>query len=480
MHKSMARYETVIGLEIHAQLLTRTKLFCSCSVAFGSLPNSNVCPVCLGWPGALPVMNARAAELAVRAALALGCDINRVSEFSRKQYFYPDLPKGYQISQYDAPFSTRGRLDIDIDGERKTVGITRVHLEEDAGKNVHGRGGQSIVDLNRAGTPLIEIVGDPDLRSGAEAAAYMRTVRDIIVFAGVNDGNLEEGSFRCDANVSLRPRGQAELGTRVELKNLNSFRFVQRAIEAEVARQTAVLDGGGRVQQETRSYDPERNLTRSLRGKADAHDYRYFPDPDLPPLVLEPGLIEEQRAALGELPAARRQRYMSLGVTEAAAATLTSHPRIAQFFDEVHASYGDAAKASNWVVTEVLRGTKTHGLDAHFPVNPRQVAELLQLIEQGDISGKQAKEVYQEVEGSERMPSDVVAKRGLRVVSDADALRPLCERVLAEHPNAVATYRSGKTGTLGFFVGQVMKATKGSANPQMVSDMLKLLLDRPE
>lgn len=472
----MARYETVIGLEIHAQLLTRTKLFCSCSVAVGQTPNSNVCPVCLGWPGSLPAINERAVRLAVRAALALGCGIRPRSEFSRKQYFYPDLPKGYQISQFDQPFSTRGQLTFDLEGETRTAGITRVHIEEDAGKNLHGRGGLSIVDLNRAGTPLIEIVGEPDLRSSAEAAAYMRAVRDILVFAGVNDGNLEEGSLRCDANVSIRPFGQTKFGTRVELKNLNSFRFVQRAIDTEVARQTAIIDAGGQVTQETRQYDPDKNVTRSLRGKADAHDYRYFPDPDLPPLVLDDALVGEERQAIGELPAQRRTRYVALGVSDSAAATLTSHPAVARFFDEVVAAYPQPQKASNWIVTEVLRGTKTHGLEAQFPVKPTQVAELLQLVESGDISGKQAKEVYLALEGTDQSPLQVVETRGMRVVSDDGALRPLIEKVLADHPAAVETYRSGKTGTLGFFVGQVMKLTKGSANPKLVNELLTELL----
>lgn len=472
----MARYETVIGLEIHAQLLTRTKLFCSCPVAVGQTPNSNVCPTCLGWPGSLPAINGRAVRLAVRAALALGCGIRPHSEFSRKQYFYPDLPKGYQISQFDQPFSSRGQLEVDVDGTPRVAGITRVHIEEDAGKNVHGRGGQSVVDLNRAGTPLIEIVGEPDLRSSAEAAAYMRAVRDILVFAGVNDGNLEEGSLRCDANVSIRPFGQEKYGTRVELKNLNSFRFVQRAIDTEVARQTAIIDAGGKVVQETRQYDPDKNITRSLRGKADAHDYRYFPDPDLPPLVLTDALVEEERRAVGELPVARRARYVALGVSEAAAGTLTSHPRIAQFFDDVLTDFPQAQKASNWIVTEVLRGTKTHGLDAQFPVTPAQVAQLLKLVDAGDISGKQAKDVYLAIEGTDQDPLQVVEARGMRVVSDDGALRPLIEKVLADNPAAVETYRSGKTGTLGFFVGQVMKLTKGSANPKLVSDLLTELL----
>lgn len=477
----MTAYEPVIGLEIHAQLLTQTKLFCGCSVRFGELANSNVCPVCLGWPGALPVINAQAVKLAVQAALALNCTVHERSIFARKQYFYPDLPKGYQISQYEQPFSSRGYLDIEVDGVPQRAGITRVHMEEDAGKNVHGLGGNSVVDLNRAGTPLIEIVGDPDLHSSAAAAAYMRALRDVLLYLGVNDGNLEEGSFRCDANVSIRPRGETRLGTRVELKNLNSFRFVQKAIDSEIARQAAILDSGGEVVQETRSYDPDRNVTKSLRSKAEAHDYRYFPDPDLPPLVIESSLIEQQRVRLPELPSERRKRYVeALGLTPKAAITLTAHPRVAEFFEACLGHFDAPQKVANWVQTEVLRQVKTHGLEADFPVTPVQVAQLLELVERGDISGKQAKEVYAAIEGSERMPNEIVEQRGLRVVSDDAALLPICQRVIADNPQAVATYRGGKTGTLGFFVGQVMRATKGSGNPQKVSEMLRKLLDETD
>lgn len=477
----MTAYEPVIGLEIHAQLLTQTKLFCGCSVRFGELANSNVCPVCLGWPGALPVINAQAVKLAVQAALALNCTVHERSIFARKQYFYPDLPKGYQISQYEQPFSSRGYLDIEVDGVPQRAGITRVHMEEDAGKNVHGLGGNSVVDLNRAGTPLIEIVGDPDLHSSAAAAAYMRALRDVLLYLGVNDGNLEEGSFRCDANVSIRPRGETRLGTRVELKNLNSFRFVQKAIDSEIARQAAILDSGGEVVQETRSYDPDRNVTKSLRSKAEAHDYRYFPDPDLPPLVIESSLIEQQRVRLPELPSERRKRYVeALGLTPKAAMTLTAHPRVAEFFEACLGHFDAPQKVANWVQTEVLRQVKTHGLEADFPVTPVQVAQLLELVERGDISGKQAKEVYAAIEGSERMPNEIVEQRGLRVVSDDAALLPICQRVIADNPQAVATYRGGKTGTLGFFVGQVMRATKGSGNPQKVSEMLRKLLDETD
>jgi aspartyl-tRNA(Asn)/glutamyl-tRNA(Gln) amidotransferase subunit B len=472
----MTDYEPVIGLEVHAQLLTRTKLFCGCSTNFGATPNTNVCPVCLGLPGSLPVLNESAVSMAVRAALALGCTIEEKSIFARKNYFYPDLPKGYQISQYEEPFSKHGSLEIELDGALRRVGITRVHMEEDAGKNVHGVGGDSLVDLNRAGVPLVEIVGEPDLRSSAEAAAYLRALRDVLVFIGVNDGNLEEGSFRCDANVSLRPRGASKFGTRCEIKNINSFRFVQRAIDAEIARQTAILDAGGTIVQETRSFDPDTGRTKTLRSKEDAHDYRYFPEPDLPPLALEHAFVAEQKTALPELPAAMRRRFVEeLKLPPAAALTLTGHPGYARFFAAACAGFDDPVKVANWVVNEVLRGAKSHGLEATFTVTPAQVAELLKLVESGDISGKQAKEVLSAIEGTDRSPRAVVDERGMRVVSDTGALEAACQRVIAAHPEQVASIRAGKKGVLGFLVGQVMKETKGSANPKLVNQLLEKL-----
>jgi aspartyl-tRNA(Asn)/glutamyl-tRNA(Gln) amidotransferase subunit B len=473
----MTDYEPVIGLEVHAQLLTKTKLFCGCSTNFGAAPNTNVCPVCLGLPGSLPVLNGAAVALAVRTALAVGCSIEEKSIFARKNYFYPDLPKGYQISQYEEPFSQHGSLDIEVDGVKKRVGITRVHMEEDAGKNVHGMGGDSLVDLNRAGVPLVEIVGEPDLRSSAEAAAYLRALRDLLVFIGVNDGNLEEGSFRCDANVSLRPRGTEKFGTRCELKNINSFRFVQRAIDAEIARQTALLDAGQKIIQETRSFDPDTGQTATLRSKEDAHDYRYFPEPDLPPVALDAAFVAKQRDALGELPAAMRQRFVeALRLPPAAALTLTQHPGYARFFEAACKSFAEPVKVANWVVNEVLRGAKVHGLEATFSVNPQQVGELLALVEQGEISGKQAKEVYALLEGTDRSPRAVVDERGLRVVSDSGAIQGACERVLAAYPDQAASVRAGKKGVIGFLVGQVMKETKGSANPKLVNEVLEKLL----
>jgi aspartyl-tRNA(Asn)/glutamyl-tRNA(Gln) amidotransferase subunit B len=475
----VTEYEVVIGLEVHAQLLTKTKLFCPCSVQVGSQPNQNVCPVCLGLPGSLPVGNRQAIELGVRAALALGCTIARTSIFARKN-FYPDLPKGYQISQFEEPFSTDGELELEVDGVRRRAHIQRVHFEEDAGKNVHGVGGDSLVDLNRAGTPLIEIVGAPDLRSSAEAAAYLRALRDILMFVGANDGNLEEGSFRCDANVSIRPQGSTALGTRTELKNINSFRNVQRAIDAEVARQVSIVEEGGRVEQQTRAYDPDTGQTRPLRSKADAHDYRYFPEPDLPPLVLDEALVAAQRSAIGELPNALRVRWAGeWGLSPSAVATLSQHPEYARFFHAVCAQFPHPIKAANWIQTEVLRDTQSHGLGAQFPVRPEQVAELLALVEAGKISGAQAKKVYASLVGSNRSATDVVAELGMSVVSDDAELRPICQRVVDENERTVAQYRAGKTGLLGFFVGQVMKQTQGRANPQLVSRLLGEMLGTP-
>jgi aspartyl-tRNA(Asn)/glutamyl-tRNA(Gln) amidotransferase subunit B len=471
------RYEPVIGLEVHAQLLTRTKAFCGCSTTYGAPPNTQVCPVCLGLPGALPVLNGEAVRLAVRTALALSCTLRKESRFARKNYFYPDLPKGYQISQYDEPFSDRGYLDIEAGSDRtKRVGITRVHMEEDAGKSVHA-GRLSVVDLNRSGVPLVEIVGDPDLRSAAEAAEYLRTLRDVLVFIGVNDGNLEEGSFRCDANVSIRPVGETRLGTRVELKNINSFRFVERAIEHEIERQTAVLESGGRIVQETRGWNEDAGTTFSMRSKEEAQDYRYFPDPDLPPLVLEDAFVAGIRAAMPELPRDKRRRFVDeLGLSPYAAQVLTCHPRIAAFFEEAATLHGHATRVANFVQSEVLRDVQTHGLTADVPVSAGQVAALLDLVARGAISGKQAKEVYSKIAGTDRAPADVVDELGIKQVSDTAALEALCRRLVEQNPKQADQFRSGKANVLGFFVGQVMKETKGAANPQLVNDILRKLL----
>jgi len=473
----MTTYEAVIGLEVHAQLLTRSKAFCSCSTAFGAAPNTQVCPTCLGLPGALPVLNGEAVAMAVRTALALGCTLRPVSRFARKNYFYPDLPKGYQISQYDEPFSDRGHLDIEIGEATKRVGITRVHMEEDAGKNVHDRGDSSIVDLNRSGVPLVEIVGEPDLRSGAEAAEYLRTLRDVLVFLGVNDGNLEEGSFRCDANVSIRPVGETKLGTRVELKNINSFRFVHKAIDGEAARQEAVIASGGRVVQETRGWDEKSGTTFTLRSKEEAQDYRYFPEPDLPPLVLDDVFVARVRASMPELPRDKRARFVAeLKLTPYAAGVLTQHPRVAAFFEEAATLHGDAVRVANFVQSEVMRDVVTHGLHADLPIGAKQLAALLRIVDNGTISGKQAKDVYAKMAKTDAMPETIVAELGMKQVTDAGAIEQICKRVVEASPKQAEQLRAGKTALLGFFVGQVMKETKGSASPAIVNDVLKRLL----
>jgi aspartyl-tRNA(Asn)/glutamyl-tRNA(Gln) amidotransferase subunit B len=470
------RYEAVIGLEVHAQLSTRTKAFCGCSTAYGAPPNTQVCPVCLGLPGALPVLNGEAVRLAVRTALALSCEIRRESRFARKNYFYPDLPKGYQISQYDEPLSDKGRLRIDVDGKTRDVGITRVHMEEDAGKSVHA-GRFSVVDLNRSGTPLVEIVGEPELRSAAEAAEYLRTLRDVLVFIGVNDGNLEEGSFRCDANVSIRPEGETKLGTRVELKNINSFRFVEKAISHEIRRQASVLDAGGKIVQETRGWSEDDGSTYSLRSKEEAQDYRYFPDPDLPPLVVSDAFVEEVRARMPELPRDKRERFVSqMGLSEYAAQVVTGHPRVAGFFEEAAALHGNPTKVANFVQSEVMRDIKTHGLEAQIPLSARQLADLLAMVDSGAISGKQAKEVYAKIANTEKSPADVVGELGMQQVSDAGAIEAICRQVVERSPKQVEQLKAGKSAVMGFFVGQVMKETKGSANPQLVNEVLKKLL----
>jgi len=471
------QYEPVIGLEVHAQLLTKTKAFCSCSTEFGAPPNTHVCPTCLGLPGALPVLNGEAVRMAVRAALALGCTIRETSVFARKNYFYPDLPKGYQISQYDLPYSEHGHLDIEVGGESKRVRILRVHMEEDAGKNFHDRGDDSIVDLNRSGTALIEIVGEPDLRSGAEAAEYLRTLRDILVFLGVNDGNLEEGSFRCDANVSIRPVGQEKYGTRTELKNINSFRFVEKAIQYEIERQESVLTNGGKITQETRGWDEKSGTTYSLRSKEAAQDYRYFPEPDLPPLKLDEAFIARVRAEMPELPREKRARFVSeFSLPAAAAEVLTSHPRIAAFFEEAATLHGDAVRVGNFVQSEVLRDVTTHGLTASIPVTVRQVVDLLKLVDSGKISGKQGKEVYAKIKGTEKSPEDLVKDLGMSQVTDVKAIEAVCEKVIAANPKQAEGIKGGKMGLMGFFVGQVMKETGGSANPALVNETLKRLL----
>ncbi len=481
-------YEPVIGLEVHCQLLTESKIFCGCSTRFGAPPNTNVCPVCLGMPGTLPVLNRRAVEFALRAALALDCDIHAGSIFARKNYFYPDLPKGYQISMYDRPLAVGGHLDIDAGGGTRRIGITRIHMEEDAGKLLHegfpDSETKSYVDFNRSGVPLIEIVSEPDLRSPGEAHAYYSSLRSALVYIGVTDGNMEEGSLRCDANVSLRPRGQTALGTKAELKNLNSFKFVQHALEHEIRRQTDLLSRGDRVVQETRLYDPAEDRTYPMRSKEEAHDYRYFPEPDLPPLRVETGWIDEVRRDLPELPAARRQRFVKeWGLKEQSAHVLTASRAIADYFEATATAAGDGQAAANWIETEVLRKVKEGRAEIQaagdIPLGPDRLGKLVAMIRDGTISGKIAKEVFEAIYDTGDDPAEVVRARGLGQVTDEGPIRAAIARVLAENPDQLAKYRAGKTALLGFFVGQVLKATGGKANPALVNRLLKESLDRP-
>ena len=483
------QYEAVIGLEVHAQLLTKSKLFCGCSASFGAPPNTQVCPVCLGLPGSLPVPNREAVHLAMRAGLALGCSIDRQSRFARKNYFYPDLAKGYQISQFDLPLNRAGKLKIEGDDGEREVEIQRIHMEEDAAKNLHGAGGadDTLVDYNRGGVALTEIVGAPDLRSAAEAESYLRRLREILMFARVNDGNLEEGSFRCDANVSIRPVGSEKLGTRTELKNINSFRFVRKAIEYEIQRQEIVLAQGGTITQETRTWNEALGKTVTMRSKEEAHDYRYFPDPDLPPIEIDDAELLRAEESLPELPAAMRERFMrELGLTAYDAAVLTGHPEVARYFEQVARAVvqetgedkGAAGKRSgNFVQAEVLRYVETEGLVAKFPVPPARVAALIALVQKGTLSGKMAKDVFELMRETDREPSAIIAERGLAQVSDVGAIEEAVRAVLASSAKQLAQYKGGNEKLFGFFVGQVMKATKGSANPVLVNETLKRLLE---
>ncbi len=478
----MARsdWEVIIGLEVHAQLLTASKVFCSCSTAFGGEPNSQTCPVCLGMPGSLPVLNRKVVELAVRAGVATGCEIRRESVFARKNYFYPDLPKGYQISQADKPLCEHGRLVFDTAEGEKTAGITRIHVEEDAGKNTHDpEGGPSRVDLNRAGVPLIEIVGEPDLRSSEEAAEYLKALRDIVVYLGVNDGNLEEGSFRCDANVSVRKRGETELRNRVELKNINSFRFVRQAIELEIDRQIEVWSEGGTVVTETRLFDPQKGVTRAMRTKEDAQDYRYFPEPDLLPLRISDEWIESIRASLPELPRAKAQRFQAnYGLSAYDAGVLVAEQAIADWFEEAVAAYGGSAKTvANWVINEVLRLVKDsrEGIAASR-ATPSKLAALLALLDARTINAAGAKQILEEVHGTGAEPAEVMAARGLEQISDTGAIDAAVEKVLAANPDPVKKYQEGKKNLLGFFMGQVMRELKGQGDPKVVTEAIKARL----
>jgi aspartyl-tRNA(Asn)/glutamyl-tRNA(Gln) amidotransferase subunit B len=473
-------FEPVIGLEVHAQLKTRTKIFCGCSAEFGAPPNTHVCPVCLGMPGVLPVLNRAVVECALRMALATGCTIARQSRFARKNYFYPDLPKGYQISQYELPIAEHGHVDLESGGTPQRIRIRRIHMEEDAGKLNHDpHRPVSRVDLNRAGVPLIEIVSEPDIGSPDAAGDYLRQLRAIVRYLDVCDGNLEEGSFRCDANVSLRPRGSEALGTRTELKNLNSFRFVEKAIEHEIGRQREVLLEGGRIVQETRLWDSNLGRTVAMRGKEEAHDYRYFPDPDLLPLIIDEEWIERVRRGLPELPAARKARFVEQhGLPAYDAGILTSDRELADYFEECLKRFPDAKSVSNWVMGPLLGLLNAAGRSVeHSPIPPAGLAALLELVGSGAISAKSAREVFEEMAASGRSAEAIVAERGLTQISDAAAIEALLREILVRHPKEVEAYRGGKSKLMGFFVGEAMKATRGQANPKTVNAILKKMLE---
>jgi aspartyl-tRNA(Asn)/glutamyl-tRNA(Gln) amidotransferase subunit B len=471
----LSDFQPVIGLEVHAQLLTASKLFSGASTAFGAAPNTQTTVVCLGLPGVLPVLNEKAVDFAIRAGLALNCTINLRSEWSRKHYFYPDLPKGYQITQYDRPICEHGVVVFDGPAGEQRVRVRRIHMEEDAGKSVHDAAdGLTLVDLNRAGTPLVEIVSEPDLRSADEAVEYLKALRDILVYLGVNDGNLEEGSFRCDANVSVMRKGATELGTRCELKNLNSFRFIKQAIEHEIARHVDVIEGGGAIEQETRLFDPNRGETRSMRSKEDAHDYRYFPEPDLPPLVVSEERVAAAKAALPELPRARRRRYVeALKLPEYDAGVLTADRAMADLFEACVAEGCDPKKTSNWFMGELSRLLNESGQAvAAVRFTPKQLKALLAAVEGDTISGAAAKDVFADMFRTGREPADIIAEKGLAQSQDTGALEAAIDQVIAGNAKNVEQYRSGNTKVLGFFVGQVMKALGGKGNPKKVNELL--------
>ncbi len=472
-----AAWETVIGLEIHAQLATRSKIFSGAATAYGAAPNTQACLVDLGYPGVLPVLNGEVVRMAVKFGLAVGAQIAPRSVFARKNYFYPDLPKGYQISQYELPIVEHGELTIrDGEGREKRIGITRAHLEEDAGKSIHeGLDAFSGIDLNRAGTPLLEIVSEPDLRSAAEAVAYMRRIHSIVRYLEISDGNMQEGSFRCDANVSVRPRGDDRLGTRTELKNLNSFRFVEKAINFEVERQIDLLEDGGRVVQETRLYDADRDETRPMRGKEEANDYRYFPDPDLLPVEIDPAFVEQVRETLPELPDAKRERFVSdYGLKPEDAEVLTQSRALADYFEEAAASAADARQAANWVTGELSAALNRDGLDVTASRIPAAaLGGLLERIADGTISGKIAKEVFEAMWQGAGSADEIIEQRGLRQITDSSAIDEIVDRVIAANPQQVADFRAGKEKILGFLVGQVMKETRGKANPAQVNESLQ-------
>ena len=474
-----AQYEAVIGLEVHVQLLTRSKIFCACSTRFGDPPNSNTCPVCMGLPGALPVLNREAVTMAMKAAMSLNCTINPRSRFARKNYFYPDLPKGYQISQYDEPLSEHGWIDIEVEGKQRRIGITRVHLEEDAGKSLHegfpDSAEKSYIDLNRTGVPLIEIVSDPDLRTPEEAYDYLTRLKTIMLYLEVSDCNMEEGSLRVDANVSVRSAGASELGTKTEVKNLNSFRFLQKALAYEIERQIEIIERGGEVTQETRLFDSREGRTYGMRSKEFAHDYRYFPEPDLLPLAITDAWREEVRRSLPELPEVRKQRFVQeYSLPAYDAGQLTASKALANYFELVAKTSGQPKLAANWVLSELAYLLKESGKEIdQSPVSAENLAGLIALIDKGTVSGKMGKDILASMFSSGKTAQEVMASQGLEQINDADKISAVAREIMAANPKQVEQYRAGKTATLGWFVGQVMKATRGQANPQLVQEVLK-------
>ncbi len=478
----LAKYEPVIGLEVHVQLLTNTKIFCGCSTRFGDPPNSNVCPVCLGLPGTLPVLNKRAVEMAMRAASAINCTVHEHSRFSRKNYFYPDLPKGYQISQYELPLATGGWLDVEFHGGKKRIGITRLHLEEDAGKSLHDGFSHSdektYVDFNRCGTPLSEIVSEPDMRAPDEAYAYLTTLRQILLYTGVSDCNMEEGSLRCDANVSVRLRGAREFGTKVEVKNLNSFRYLAKALEYEIERHIGIIESGGRISQETRLWNQAASRTDSMRSKEKAHDYRYFPEPDLLPIHVGSAWREEMLRSLPELPAAKRARFVSVyGITPYDAEILTGSQLLADYFEAVVRAGAPGKAAANWMQTELLRRLNDSGKEiGASPVSPAALGDLVVLVDSGKITAAVGKKVFAGMFETSRSAAEIVAAEGLGAQVGDDAIEKAAREVIAKNPDNVAKFKAGNEGVFKFFVGQVMKATKGQANPQVVNEIVRKLL----
>jgi aspartyl-tRNA(Asn)/glutamyl-tRNA(Gln) amidotransferase subunit B len=478
----LAKYEPVIGLEVHVQLLTKTKIFCGCSTRFGDAPNANTCPVCLGLPGTLPVLNKRVIEMASRASLALNCAVHEHSRFARKNYFYPDLPKGYQISQFELPLATCGSVEIELNGTKKRVGITRLHVEEDAAKNLHEGFSQSAtkayIDYNRCGSPLAEIVSEPDMRTPEEAYAYLTTLRQILLYTAVSDCNMEEGSLRCDANVSVRLRGTEQFGTKVEVKNLNSFRYLQKALEYEIERHIGVLESGGRISQETRLWNQHEGHTVSMRSKEKAHDYRYFPEPDLLPVHVSAAWREEIRGTIPELPEAKRTRFASFyGVTPYDAEVLTSSPARADYFEALTKSGATGKNAANWMQTELLRRLNDSGKEIEAsPVAPSALAELLKLVESGQITAAIGKKVFATMFENGRSAAEIVAAEGHAQITDTSAIEQAAREVIEKNPDNVAKFHSGNEGVFKFFVGQVMRATRGQANPQAVNDIVRQLL----